>query len=134
MRINDENVSAEEVDGELIAINFATGRYFAMQGVAIEIWNWLMAGQNVEQIVAAQTGRAGFDPAMSPQRLQAFVDRLLAEELVVPAASPSRTSPSAAPDTPWLDPVLEEFDDMAAMLKLDPVIDIAVDGWPAAPA
>ncbi|WAC25128.1 PqqD family protein [Blastomonas sp. SL216] len=134
MRINDENVSAEDVDGELIAINFATGRYFAMQGVALEIWNWLLAGQNVEQIVAAQTGRAGFDPATAPQRLQAFVDQLLAEGLIIADVSGGRSAVAGPAATPWHDPVLEEFDDMAAMLKLDPVIDIAVDGWPAAPA
>lgn len=131
MRLNDEHVSAEEIDGELIAINFTTGKYFAMQDSATEIWNALLAGHDVDAIVAAQEGRSGFVNGEAAPQIRAFVDRLVAEELLQPGKTVA-VAPLLPGTGPWQMPELEEFEDMAAILKLDPVVDLEQAGWPQA--
>ena len=129
MRLNEEHVSAEEIDGDLLVINFATGRYFVMQDTAIEIWNALLAGADAQTYIAAQRDRPGFAGA-GEEQVHAFATQLMEEALLLPGRSRNVKLGTAA--TPWIPPQLELFEDMEALLKLDPVVDIAQEGWPQA--
>ena len=129
MKINENDISAEEIDGELIAINFDTGKYFALEGTAIEMWDALAAGHTIEAIVAAQSGRAGFNPETGAAEVAAFVDQLREEKLFLDGGK-AATEVLVAGSEAWQTPQLTEFDDMAAMLKLDPVMDVGQVGWP----
>ena len=129
MKVNDLDVSAEEIDGELIAVNFLTGKYFALEGTAIEIWNALALGHEPDAIIAAQSGRAGFEPERGAQEIREFIVQLQDEDMFVPGG-PAAAGPVVVGATDWSVPLLEEYDDMAALLKLDPVVDVAQVGWP----
>tara|TARA_A100001391_G_scaffold48774_4_gene29051 strand:+ start:42903 stop:43301 length:399 start_codon:yes stop_codon:yes gene_type:complete len=129
MKINENDISAEEIDGELIAINFDTGKYFALEGTAIEIWNALAAGHEVEAIVQSQSGRSGFSAEAGASAIRTFVEQLREEKLFLDGGKVA-TEALVAGDDAWHAPLLTEFDDMAAMLKLDPVMDVGEVGWP----
>lgn len=134
MRLNSEHISAEEIDGELIAINFSTGKYFSLQGTAIEVWNALLAGLSAQDIVTLQEGRCDFSKEYGATEIASFINQLTDEKLLIDG-SPEILQPKRAKAvTPWSAPVLEEFDDMTSLLALDPVVDLALEGWPEAPA
>lgn len=133
MRLNSEHVSAEEIEGELIAINFSTGKYFALQGTALEVWNALLAGLTARDIASLQEGRPGFSKEAGEAEIALFINKLVDENLLISGSpEPSRARPAKV-SAPWSAPVAEEFDDMASLLALDPVVDLALEGWPQAP-
>jgi len=120
------NCSAEDFDGEIVAINLETGRYFSIRDSAALIWADLATGHAVEAIAAAVSG----DAALAEATTQ-YVADLLKEGLMRPAAA--RSAPDAAllssPGMPQ--PMLESFGDMESLLLLDPVHEVDdTEGWP----
>lgn len=118
--------SAEDFDGEIVAINLDTGRYFSMKDTAAIVWHDLAGGHAVETLRAA----VGGDPALVAA-LDQYVAELSKEGLMRPAveapapAAPLQTAPGMA------HPTLESFGDMESLLLLDPVHEVDdSEGWP----
>ena len=125
--------SAEEFDGEIVAINLDTGMYFSMSGVASRIFVDLMNGHSVEALLElAKPGsevRRGIDT---------FISELQNAGLLRPkSVSDGPTAPltvSAVSLAESAPPVLESFGDMQSMLLLDPVHEVdELVGWPKGP-
>lgn len=125
--------SAEEFDGEIVALNLETGMYFSMTGAASRIFTDLMNGHSVEALLAL----AGTATEMG-RGIESFIDALREAGLLrlrstrdVPAAPlplPDELPAGCAP------PVLESFGDMQSLLLLDPVHEVDEQaGWPKAP-
>ena len=118
--------SAEDFDGEIVAINLDTGRYFSIKDAAAMVWHDLADGHALETIRAA----LGDDTALVAA-LDQYVAELSAEGLMRPANAP------AAPEAPLQSapgmaaPSLESFGDMESLLLLDPVHEVDdSEGWP----
>jgi hypothetical protein len=111
---------AEDFDGEVVILNQSTGLYFAVQGSALEIWNALVNGHAVEEVLEAFT-----DPAIVVE-IRRFVEELVERGLLRPAAARGQSA-----STPLLlatvealgAPRLETYDDMRSILLLCPVHD-----------
>jgi hypothetical protein len=125
------NVLAEDFGGEIVAIHLASGRYYSLRGLAQTIWTDLGAGHTakaIEQGVASANAELGAATA-------AFIVRLQAEGLIrARATTADATAPLtslAAAQAGAARPELESFDDMADLIKADPIHEVdEAFGWP----
>jgi hypothetical protein len=130
-KINEPAVAAEEVDGEVIAINLATGVYFSMTGWSAWAWNELAAGVAPSALVGVLTDQQVPDASGV---VEAFVESLRGDELLVPGPAASRP-PAAPPSIPFTGLAVERYTDMEDLILLDPVHDVDTSGgWPRAVA
>ncbi|NBC37923.1 hypothetical protein GTZ99_15315 [Novosphingobium sp. FSY-8] len=128
-RCDGTHVAHEMVDGEVIAIDFRTGAYFSMRGTAARIWTALIGGASRQALCAAAA------PFGGARDVGAFVDELVGLDLItpglmVPGAGTGAVGAVALPD--YAPPVIERFEDMAELMMLDPIHDVAPQGWPHA--
>lgn len=131
LKTAEPNCSAEEFDGELVAINLGTGIYFSIKEVGAAIWTDLNAGHSVEAVQEL----VGERPDMSAA-ITAFVQQLVENGLMVQVESTEAPSAglsfAAFADGSEL-PELESFGDMQSLLLLDPVHEVDAEiGWPVA--
>ncbi len=126
MRQIKPSVVDEEMEGELLAIDDMTGKYFAVRGTGLWLWRVLTSGVDLAQV------EASLDPPVLAD-VQAFVARLDAEGLLVEASAVPVTDWAVAElpvPTPWSAPGLEVHDDLQDLLLLDPIHEVTDDGWP----
>jgi hypothetical protein len=123
----------EVFDGEAVVVHLGTGRYYALNQAATEVWELVRDGRRpceVAELIAAR--RTEEDRALAA----GFVDRLAAEGLLVSSARPPSPPGSAGPPLgPWEDPpTLQSFEDLQDLLLVDPIHDVTLgpDGWPIA--
>lgn len=118
--------SAEDFDGEIVAINLDTGRYFSVRDSAAIIWHDLVGGQSVEAILDAISGDAALVEAV-----EQYVTELQKEGLMRPANTPTATPATMLATPGMLAPILDSFGDMESLLLLDPVHEVDDnEGWP----
>lgn len=131
LKTAEPNCSAEEFDGELVAINLGTGIYFSIKAAGAAIWNDLNTGHSVEAIRALAASRSDMSDAVSTF-VQQIVDNGLmvhVEPLVTPSGEPSFAAFADGHELPEL----ESFGDMQSLLLLDPVHEVDAEiGWPVA--
>jgi hypothetical protein len=127
-KLNSPSCIAEAVDGDLIVINLASGRYYNMHHETVFAWNALTSGISPSDLILGNTWN-------NAQQLnfQKYVQFLLNEQLIV--ALSGQTLGLKAPEI-LINEVGESFyvdvfTDMEEMLKLDPIHDANADtGWP----
>lgn len=127
-RLNHPPVVAEMIEGEGVAIDLKSGRYFSLLGPAAEIWRCLIAGYSASEIL----GAAGEASEIRTESLHQFIANLLDEGLICSHDEAGPVQP-LAPLEPWGAEALkvESFNDMQDMLTLDPIHEIDDDfGWP----
>jgi hypothetical protein len=130
--LNSPTVIGEAIDGEVMVINLVSGIYYNLTGTGAAAWPLLAAGVPVHAIVSALSASSAADPAALAGDFQAFVDRLIAESILRVAA------PDALPAVVAQQPVparytgfdLHRYDDMRALLVVDPVHEVGDFGWP----
>jgi hypothetical protein len=87
----------------------------------------LTAGASASEVAAAVTASFDVDAAAAGSDVDALVERLLAEELIVPA--PDVPAPAAPPATggraPYRAPALVTYTDMEDLLTVDPPLPAA---------
>lgn len=134
--IDDKNVAHRDVDGEVIAVNFATGAYFSMQRTAAEIWKMIAAGA-CKDTIGNRYRAAGADAGTVRNEIDDFLTQLIDAGLIQPAeedAADAADFSGASSDAGYATPQLEKFEDMAELIMLDPVHDVSDAGWPYRPA
>lgn len=126
LEVNTPSCSAEDFDGEIVAINLDTGRYFSIKDAAALVWQDLVSGHAVETVLAALAG----DAALTASTRQ-FIAELQAEGLLRPAGEPAAATTPLQSGAGMAAPLLDAFGDMESLLLLDPVheVDESV-GWP----
>lgn len=125
--------SAEEFDGEIVAINLDSGIYFSMKTPASWIFSDLCQGHSVEKVMSFFSFNSDLFLA---------VDEFI-RELVNVGLLRKKSKVSEPNDEPYLSsvpfesltcPILESFGDMQSLLLLDPVHDVDENtGWPVQP-
>jgi hypothetical protein len=132
-RLNAPAAAAEEVDGEVIAINLSTGAYYSLVGWSAWVWQCLVEGASTDRIGSELERASGSAPTVE---LEDFVEQLLAERLIVDATEANTDATVTLPDPPALEfreLTFERHTDMADLILLDPVHDVeASEGWPKA--
>lgn len=131
---NEPNVIQEVIDGEAIIADLGKGLYFSLDDLGSRIWAALVNGCSTGEITEACTARFSEDAASD---VQALFDRLLAEELIVPAADVGGGDDSKPASSyldgfegAWTAPQLSKYTDMEQLLLLDPIHEVDETGWP----
>lgn len=142
---NAPDVIFEDFGDETILINLQTGHYYSLDPSAMALWDLLSQGVATHEVVEHVEARHPDDDGTIARSIDELVTLLVTEQLLRPATRPRPLSevvrsPSAAPDgapaggaetgTAFVPPVLAKYDDMAEMLLLDPIHDVADQGWP----
>lgn len=130
--LNDEKMFADVTDGIAIIINSETGIYYGMNGAGTMVYeNLAEKNVSVEKLLAALKAAAGA-PADIEAQLNAFIQKMLDNELIVEA--------SANDGTPEINEELlkedefvfdvQEYDDAQELLLADPIHEVKEDtGW-----
>jgi len=131
-RVDEPRILAEEISGEVLAIDNRTGAYVSITGSGVAIWNLVMAGHSPIEVADALAARHETDVDAVQGAVVAFVDRLVENELIVVterAAPPNPTPPTDDALGPFRDPQLDRYTDMEDMLLFDPIHDVGEEGW-----
>ncbi len=140
-------------------IHFDRGHYYSLDALARTAWARLADGAATAEDLADRFEEESQGPRGAMlESAQRFLDRLLELDLVVeapapdgaplrsangaPVANPAADAPASAPGAapgaaerpPFREPRVQVFTDLEALLLLDPIHEVAPDGWPKAPA
>ena len=132
--INSPTVIGEAIAGEVMIINLVTGTYYNLTGTAAAAWPLLAAGLPSHQIVDALGKACGAEADVLARDFAAFVDTLATEAIiraVDATVEPSAVLPLVA--APYTGFALHRYDDMRALLVVDPVHEVGDFGWPPPP-
>ncbi len=127
--LNRSEVAVQVIEGEAVAIDVLTGKYHGMTGIACAIVHLLALGVDLGVVRDALQRQYPEAHDRIEAELHGFVERLVAERVVVRADH--LTAPAELPavfaDLPYGTPVLETYDDMAELLALDPPMPTVLD-------
>ena len=136
-RIDSSRVMHEKIEGEVIAIDLATGTYYSIREAGATIWAQVERSAAEGEIVAAVATAYEAPDGEIERGVRAFLDELAAEGLIEPAiSSPADGAASALPTEQlgaretFVPPVLEKHTDMQDLILLDPVHEVDARGWP----
>jgi len=130
-RIVHENITHERLDGETIAINLVTGRYYSMSGPAAALLSGLKSGTPFKLWRPAI--QYMFGDSANAEDLTDFFDALVDAGLVCATnevGSSSWAPPEDYQRSAWTAPVLSEFEDLQDLILVDPIHDTSNLGWP----
>jgi Coenzyme PQQ synthesis protein D (PqqD) len=128
--LNEEAVAQEDIDGEVIAINFITGAYFSLRDTAADIWRLVLSGASKEAIADAAVSASDLPEAR--KQVLDFLSELVALELLKQHEGQASNESEPVFVTPYTAPVIDKFEDMAEFIKLDPIHEVTSAGWPVA--
>jgi hypothetical protein len=129
--VNAEDVTHERLDGEVVAINMRTGRYYSLSGPAADVW-WLIDQRNPRG-TWIQTLQEAYPTGHDWLGIEEFIDGCTRARLIRPCPD-HLTRVSALPRDfireDWTMPRLEEFEDLQDLILVDPIHDTTALGWP----
>ena len=126
MAIPADRVVSETIDGEVVAIDLESGRYYSLEGPAARAWEAIQAGQDLDGIASTVAAAAGVRADEAGPDVAAFLAELEAEGLLVGGNG----SAPAAPGPGRVPLVLHRYTDMQDLIVLDPIHDVDETGWP----
>lgn len=134
LRPNERSVSSEEIDGEAILMNHDTGMYFNSTGSGGLIWRAITLGASLDQAVVALAAHYELAPDAVRADVTAFVAELHRHGLVVSGGAALADAPTLPGPArgPYAVPELGVHGDLADLLLLDPIHEVAEAGWPTA--
>jgi len=133
--LNSPKVIGEVIDDEVMIIDLVSGIYYNLTGTSAATWPLLVAGVPLHAIAASVGGSCETDPAAIARDLAVFVDDLIADSIVrelSPATPPADAMPPLR-HTTYTGFALNRYDDMRALLVVDPVHEVGDFGWPPPP-
>lgn len=128
--LNEDKMFADITDGIAIVINSETGIYYGMNELGTAVFENLINGASVEKILAALKALPNV-PADIENRLNAFIEAIVAKELVVAgAASDKDVQIAAETAAEGFDINVSEYNDAQELLLADPIHEVKEDtGW-----
>lgn len=132
-RINEPNISSEEIDGEVIIVNLLNGNYYSAQGMGAYVWGRISYGEGLDNMQTSLSRQFPGSETTIRDDLSDFLDKLEDEGLIVKAGNPDETGSiliDASMPEQYATPNLNCYSDMNDLLLLDPVHDVEDEGWP----
>lgn len=127
--INEAKMFADITDGLAIVINAETGVYYGMNGLGTVVFENIIAGTKIEDVVSALTA-VGTQEAEA--KVNAFVAALVEKEILTEGAETSKEVEIAA-DVATADNfemTVDEYSDAQELLLADPIHEVKEDsGW-----
>ena len=131
LQIRSSDLVAETLSDETLVIDTSNGVFFSLRGVASALWSMLTETASTAELRAAVREQFA-DATATDADVDAFVAALESDALVVEAAARRCEGATASgwPDA-YAAPILKKYDDMADLLLVDPIHDVAAEsGWP----
>lgn len=121
----ETQVAAKVIDGEAIIIRLSDGFYFSMSHVGALVWSLIEQRMTVNEIVSEVLARYHASEAQVLGDVVDLANQLLREELVQtvtsgPDSSEGAEGPLAEAKEAYESPRLQQYQDMADLLALDP--------------
>jgi hypothetical protein len=136
-RVASAEIVSDVIDGETVLVDLANGSYYTANATGGVIWSLVVRGLSGDQAVAELARRFLGDEAAIRSGCAAFIARLCAEGLLLPAANGEQVHSSGAMADPPLpagapvaEPKLTKYTDMEDLLSLDPIHEVDEMGWP----
>ena len=135
-KLNQPDVVQETVEGETLIVHTRSGAYYSLEGCGTLVWNSLLAGRSSTQVEDFFDSTDGAGLTAIRSGIAAFVEALLAEQLIRPAQENSHASPeipdeAQTPKPVFVTPELKKFTDMEELLLVDPIHEVNPQaGWP----
>jgi hypothetical protein len=130
MRLNEPNVVFQQFGDEAVIINLAIGKYYSTDKVGADIFGMAAGGVDEAKIQELLSQRW---EDVDAQTVPVFLALLLSEQLIVqgdPLEKLDFQYGAFDPKLPFSPPVLNPYEDMQALLLLDPIHDVGEQGWP----
>src|SRR5215467_12767820 len=124
-RPREEEVASKVIDGEAIIINLANGVYYSMDKVGALVWDLLLAGHTLEEVIMAVTYRYDVTREQTESNVRDLVQELVQENLVVASENGATALAQAMEQqdkAPYEIPKLNIYRDMGDLLALDPPV------------
>lgn len=112
-------VIGETLQGETIILNLQTGTYYACQAAGSLIWDLLVVGSSIAQIIPHFESVPELEIGITR-----FVEQLEAEQLIVKYGASKNEPPIVSKVAPFVPPALEKHTDMQDFLELDPIHEV----------
>ena len=130
-KLNEEKMFYDMAEGQAIVINFTTGMYYGTSSLGSAVLDALLAGASTEAVLTAIQALPGC-PADMDAQLAAFVEALLAKEVIVPCQGEGAAAAiDAAALADGFVLTVDEFTGVQDLIMADPVHDVDVEqGWP----
>ncbi len=137
--VDPSQVVHETIEGEVILIQLSQANYYSLAGSGKEIWEMICAGVRpaaiAERLEAAYPQHKGDIPGDVERLLTQLRDEGLVRETSpgTPSASSNGSPPVDAPAPAggeYVPAKLEKYTDMQDFLLVDPIHDVAPEGWP----
>lgn len=137
LRVPEEHIAADVVDGEAVIINLDTGSYYTTDGVGCDVWLMLAAGMTVGQTLERLSVRYEAGGEDLEGYVDALVHALMVEGLMTEVGEDVGNDavdplPAIESPLPFVPADFVSFDDMRQLLLLDPVHEVDERGWPHA--
>jgi hypothetical protein len=136
--VEPSQVVHETIDDEVIIIQLDRANYYSLAGTGLEIWRMICAGLSPDAILSRLQNAYRSDNGSIAADFEALLGQLREEHLVQDAPGDGAHPPPN--DTPSLEssalagsyvtPKLEKYTDMQDFLLVDPIHDVAPEGWP----
>lgn len=130
-------VSFERLGGEIIVIQFESGRYYSLTGTAADIFTL------IEERVPSDSWRkiihdhynVEITDAQLAEEIEAHVNRLLEAQLIQESSEPPNRDFTRLPGdmerASWVAPQIYVDSDLTDLLTIDPIHDVDATGWPS---
>lgn len=131
-KLNEEKMFYDMAEGQAIVINFTTGMYYGTSSLGSAVLDALLAGAEVETVLAAVKALPGCPDDMDAQMAD-FVSALLQKEVLVAADGEANAAVSIDESylTDGFTLSVDEFTEVQDLILADPVHDVDVEqGWP----
>ena len=132
------NIMHEIIDDEAVIVNIDNGSYYSFDGVGSRIWGLLDGdGRDLESLIAKIDSLYTGESDRIASTVASFVGRLRDEKLVniVPGSNGGTAgamddSDVAGSPVEFVNPILQKYTDMEALLLADPIHEVEEAGWP----
>jgi hypothetical protein len=136
--VDPSRVVHETIDDEVIIIQLDRANYYSLAGSGLDIWRMICAGVPPAEIVSRLEVAYQSDNGEVAADFHRLLAQLREEGLVhdPPNGDAIASAGDGAADAvipaggPYTAPKLEKYTDMQDFLLIDPIHDVAAEGWP----
>ena len=128
IQITPKGVHSQDFGDEIVVINLNTGKYFSLRGGAVQIWTRI--GKNSKATLSAIQQK--FEQKENDSTILHLIKKWLEEGILEETEAVHNLSTDDLEEKIILQSIeFEVYDDMQALLLLDPIHDVdAKVGWP----
>lgn len=133
LRVIEDSLEWERVNGEVIVVSFASGKYFSLSGTAADVWQSLTIGIDESQLIELLASNWNVE-GLSLEDIKPFIEDCLNEGLISEVSARESDSiielPSDLDRSKWINPSLMTFGNLKDLIMVDPVHDASLINWP----